>query len=55
MKFDGEDRTYSVNDFIRHMEQIFQQVDADELLKFLTLRNSLSGTARLLLTRGALT
>lgn len=55
VKFDGEDRTYSVNDFFRHMEQIFQQVNADELLKFLTLRNSLTGTARLLLTQGALT
>lgn len=48
-------KTVHTNDFFRHMEQIFQQVYADELLKFLTLRNSLSGTARLLLTRGALT
>lgn len=55
IKFSGEDRTYNVADFIAHLEQIFQQVNADELLKYLALRNSLQGTARLLLTRGALT
>lgn len=55
VKFNGEDRTYSVNDFFRHLEQIFHQVNADDLLKFLALRNSLDGAARLLLTRGALT
>lgn len=55
VKFSGEDRTYGVREFFRHLEQIFSQVHADELLKFLTLRNSLTGAARLLLTRGALT
>lgn len=55
VKFSGEDRTYSVDDFFRHLEQIFRQVNADDLLKFLALRNSLTGAARLLLTRGALT
>ncbi|XP_037932693.1 uncharacterized protein LOC119667472 [Teleopsis dalmanni] len=55
IKFSGEDRTYSVHDFFRHLEQIFEQVGADDLFKLLALRNSLTGAARLLLTRGYLT
>lgn len=55
VKFSGEDRSYAVADFINNMEHIFEQVNADELLKNLTLRNSLTGAARLLLTRCDLT
>lgn len=55
VKFSGENRTYHVADFFEHLEQIFVQVKADDLLKALTLRDSLEGTARLLLTRGTLT
>ena len=55
VKFSGEDRTFRVRDFFRQLEQVLQQVEADELLKFLTLRNSLTGAARLLLTSGPLT
>lgn len=29
VKFNGEDRAYSVNDFFRHLEEIFTQVNAD--------------------------
>lgn len=55
MKFSGEDRALGVTDFLRQLELVLDQVDADNTLRFLTLRNSLSGAALLLLTQGDLT
>lgn len=53
VKSSGEDITYSADDFFRQIEQVLDQVDADEVLRSLALRNSLTGAARLLLTHGA--
>lgn len=55
MKFSGDDRSFSVHDFLAQLEQVLDQVGADDILRTLALRNSLTGTARLLLSRAALT
>lgn len=55
VKFSGEDWALGVLDFLRHLEQILDHVNADETLRYLVLRNSLTGAARLLLKRGELT
>lgn len=54
VKFDGDDRTFGVNDFFRNFDDVMNNVNANENFKFLCLRNSLIGTARLVLTRGAM-
>lgn len=55
LKFDGEDPTLGVHDFFRNLEDVLKSVRADDIMKFLALRNSLKGAARLLLTRNAMT
>lgn len=55
VRFSGDDRTYSVHDYFSNLDRIFRQVNADELLKNLTLRNTLTGTAEILKKMGTLT
>lgn len=54
-KFSGADRTHSVHDFLRQMEDVLEHVAADDVLRMLTLRSSVTGDARFLLTSGAVT
>lgn len=55
-KFAGDDRVQDVQHFFRDFEEIMTMVNADDAFRFLNLRRSLAGTARLFLqTTNALT
>ncbi|XP_067645369.1 uncharacterized protein [Eurosta solidaginis] len=49
-KFSGDDITYSVRFFINDFEEIMNTVNADDHFRFLSLRRSLTGTARVFLS-----
>ncbi|XP_017470101.1 PREDICTED: uncharacterized protein LOC108361849 [Rhagoletis zephyria] len=53
-KFDGENRAYSVHDFIRNCERVVQMVNADDIFRYTCLCNTITGDAKLLLTRDVL-
>lgn len=53
-KFDGENRSYDVRDFLRNFERKMQMIAADNIFKFTSLCNSLTGTAKLLLNKDAM-
>lgn len=44
VKFDGDDRAFSVGDFFRNFDDVMDNVNANESFKFLCLRNSLVGS-----------
>ncbi|XP_067619845.1 uncharacterized protein [Eurosta solidaginis] len=53
-KFDGENKAYSVHDFLRNFDRVMQMVNADDIFKYTCLCNSLCGDAKLLLYRDVL-
>ncbi|XP_036327182.1 uncharacterized protein LOC118739780 [Rhagoletis pomonella] len=52
-KFSGDDIAYSVRYFLRDFEEVMNTINADERFRFLCLRRSLTGTARVFLSTTA--
>ncbi|XP_017486888.1 PREDICTED: uncharacterized protein LOC108375299 [Rhagoletis zephyria] len=52
-KFSGDDIAYSVRYFLRDFEEVMNPINADERFRFLCLRRSLTGTARVFLSTTA--
>lgn len=54
VKFSGDDRSHGIHEFLRSFDDVMLTIDADETFRMICLRNSLEGTARLLLRSGYL-
>ena len=51
-KFNGEDKGYDIKDFYRNYGRMMEMEEADDLLKYTSLCNTLTETAKLFLHRG---